>query len=141
MVNFWLTTIQKENFEVVQEELLWGSTSYHERSLRKISQDDKVVFYLKGGNLGGIYTVCSEIQENEEEIFPRSNIELVVKLKPLIVPKMDKFSHFNERLIQNLSFIEKKDQWGMYMQNFARELSSEDYNIIEGEMKKQIQSD
>ncbi len=43
-----------------------------------------------------------------------------------------------KRLVPNLSFIEKKDLWGVYLQGSIRTIPEEDFRFIESEMKKVI---
>ena len=43
-----------------------------------------------------------------------------------------------KKLVPDLSFIEKKDRWGVYLQGSIREIPEEDFRLIESEMRKVI---
>lgn len=43
-----------------------------------------------------------------------------------------------KKLVPNLSFIERKEIWGVYLQGSLRQIPEEDFRLIESEMKKAI---
>jgi len=43
-----------------------------------------------------------------------------------------------KKLVPNLTFIERKEIWGVYFQGSVRQIPEEDFRFIESEMKKVI---
>lgn len=81
---------------------------------------------------GEYYEDHSKLWTDEEEVWPSrcpSEPELLLQDDELIDAK---------KLVPNLTFIEKKESWGVYLQGSVREIPEEDFRFIESEMRKVI---
>jgi hypothetical protein len=101
---------------------------------------DRVVYYvMKLQKFGASATITGEYFEDasklwtdDEEMWPArrpSEADIVLEDDELIDAK---------RLVPDLSFIQKKDVWGVYFQGSIRSIPEEDFRLIESEMKKVV---
>jgi hypothetical protein len=101
---------------------------------------DKVVYYVMGlQKFGATARITGEYIEdqkkvwtNDDEMWPArrpSEPEIVLQDDELVDAK---------KLVPDLSFIERKDHWGVYLQGSIREIPEEDFRLIESEMRKII---
>ena len=105
-----------------------------------MKKGDRIVYYIMGlQKFGATAVITGEYYEDhnklwtdEEEVWPSrcpSEQELVLQDHELIDAK---------KLVPNLTFIEKKETWGAYLQGSIREIPEEDFRFIESEMRKVI---
>ena len=57
--------------------------------------------------------------------------------EPEIVLDDDEFIDV-KRLVNDISFIKKKEHWGAYFQGSIKQIPEEDFKLIESEMRKKI---
>jgi predicted RNA-binding protein len=142
-MKYWLVVTSAENFKHDRENLgfkLQGIPIRFKRQVQKMSVGDKVVYYIMGlQKFGAIARITGEYVEdyakvwaNDGELWPArrpSEREISLQDDELIDAK---------KLVPDLSFIEKKDRWGVYLQGSIREIPEEDFRLIESEMRKVI---
>ena len=122
-MRYWLIVTSAENFKHDRQLLgfkLQGIPIRYKRRLQKMKVGDKVTYYIMGlQKFGAIARITGEYLEdyakvwkNDGEMWPArrpSEPEISLQDDELIDAK---------KLVPDLSFIEKKDRWGVY---FARE--------------------
>jgi predicted RNA-binding protein len=142
-MNYWLVVTSAENFKHDRENLgfrLQGIPIRYKRQLQKMKVGDKVAYYIMGlQKFGAIARITGEYLEdyakvwiNDDEMWPArrpSEPEISLQDDELIDAK---------KLVPDLSFIEKKDRWGVYLQGSIREIPEEDFRLIESEMRKVV---
>ena len=142
-MKYWLVVTSAENFKHDRENLgfsLQGIPMRYKRQVQKMNLGDKVVYYIMGlQKFGAIARITGEYVEdhskvwiNDDEKWPArrpSEQEISLQDDELIDAK---------KLVPDLSFIEKKDRWGVYLQGSIREIPEEDFRLIESEMRKVI---
>ena len=110
----------------------------YKRQVQKMKVGEKVVYYIMGlQKFGAIARITGEYFEdktkvwtNNDEMWPArrpSEPEIILEDDELIDAK---------KLVPDLSFMEKKEYWGVYLQGSIREIPEEDYRLIESEMRK-----
>ena len=114
----------------------------HKNTIAKVKPGDRLVFYVKQERkakevlepkIVGIFEVVSEPYTDSSRIFkspPHLNeaYPLRVKIKPLKLGELE-----FKPLIPMLKFITNKKRWsGHLMGKAMREISEEDYKLIEG---------
>jgi predicted RNA-binding protein len=76
---FWLCILNRENFEAVRKEQVWGVAERHKKQLSRAKPGELCAFYLiaegAGDNrkepiIGGIAEIASEPYEDLSDIFP-----------------------------------------------------------------------
>jgi predicted RNA-binding protein len=142
-MNYWLVVTSAPNFRYDRETLKFSTQGLPRRfrkSVQKMKTGDKVVYYIMGlQRFGATATITGEYYEDhkkiwtdDEEMWPsrcKSEPDIVLSDDELIDAK---------KLVPNLSFIEKKDVWGVYLQGSIRQIAEEDFRLIESEMRKVI---
>lgn len=142
-MNYWLVVTSPENFDLDREKLQFayqGLPHRYRNTVRKMQVGDKVIYYIMmRQRFGATATVTGEYFEDnaklwidDDEIWPArraSKADIVLRDEELIDAK---------KLVPYLSFIEKKDHWGVYLQGSIRQIPEEDFRLIESEMRKAI---
>lgn len=142
-MNFWLIVTSPDNFKYDREHLgfrLQGIPIRYRNSLQKVQISDKVVYYIMTLQKFGATAIItgdyvedhSKVWTDEEEMWPArrpSQPDIILQDDELIDAK---------KLVPNLSFIEKKEHWGTYLQGSIRQIPEEDFRLIESEMKKVV---
>lgn len=143
----WLCILNRENFEIIKENFVWGVSERHKNVLNKAKSGDLCAFYLinegigKEPSIGGIFEVTSETYIDFSNIFPskRTSIEVYpyrLKLKPIHIFKKE--LRFRP-LISTLSFIINKNNYAGHLQGKAMiNISSDDMKIISESAKMQV---
>lgn len=142
-MNYWLVVTSASNFKLDREVLKFqtqGLPYRFRKSVQKMKKGDKVAYYIMGlQRFGATATITGEYYEDhkklwtdQDEIWPSrcaSDPDLVLLDDELIDAK---------KLVPNLSFIDRKDFWGVYLQGSIRQIPEDDFKLIESEMKKVI---
>lgn len=142
-MNYWLVITSPSNFRHDRETLKFkaqGLPYRFRKSVQRMQRGDKVVYYIMGlQRFGATATVTGEYYEDdsklwtdEEEMWPArcpSEPDLVLLDDELIDAK---------KLVPNLSFIQRKNVWGTYLQGSIKQIPEDDFKLIESEMKKII---
>jgi predicted RNA-binding protein len=142
-MNYWLVVTSAANFRLDREVLKFKAQGLPHRfrdSVRRMSKGDKVAYYIMGlQRFGATATITGDHYEDhtkiwtdDDEMWPArcpSDPELVLNDDELIDAK---------KLVPNLSFIKRKEVWGVYLQGSIRQLPEEDFKLIESEMRKVI---
>lgn len=135
----WLCILNRENFEVVKEQLVWGVSEHHKKRLESTKPGDICAFYLvsegprKRPAIGGIFKVESESYEDQSDLFPfkRSTTEKYpyrVRLTPV---KLFEPVLVFKPLIPHMKFITNKRKYGSHVMGRAMlKISEEDINFI-----------
>jgi predicted RNA-binding protein len=144
MPKYYVITTSPENFEIDKRTsgfTVQGLKEKHKKTVQKWEPGDRVVYYInKIGKFGGIAEVVSgyyrddtKIWAEKDELWPSR-----AKTKPIIVLEKEDFLDVR-RYIDKLSFIKDRfspEFWGLAFQGSVREISEEDYQYIESEMRK-----
>ena len=141
-MTFWLIVTSPANFKRDREFLGFRiqGLPFDRRSVQKMQLGDKVVYYIMSlQKFGATASITGEYFEehkklwtDDDEVWPArraSESEIILRDDELIDAK---------KLVPNLSFIEKKEVWGVYLQGSIREIPEEDFRLIESEMKKVV---
>jgi predicted RNA-binding protein len=143
----WLCILNRTNFEIVKENLIWGVSDRHKRELNKANPGELCAFYLicetyrgerKGSAIGGILEVASESYEDTKPIFfPKQTISnhtsqevypnrIQLKILTIFNPEIP-----FKLLIPELTFITNKKKYcGHVMGKAMREIPESDMNLI-----------
>ncbi len=142
-MNYWLVVTSPENFDLDREKLHFAYQGLPHRfrnSVRKMQVGDKVVYYIMTRQrfgatatiTGDFFEDNSKLWTDDDEMWPSRRPS-----KPDIVLRDDELIDA-KKLVPYLSFIEKKDRWGVYLQGSIRQIPEEDFRLIESEMRKAI---
>lgn len=140
-MNYWLIVTSAANFKLDRESLKFktqGLPHRFRKSVMKMDVGDKVVYYIMGlQRFGAIAAITGKYYEDHnklwtdnDEVWPSrcpSQPEIILEDDELIDAK---------KLVPNLSFIEKKEKWGVYLQGSIRQISEDDFRLIDSEMRK-----
>lgn len=138
----WLCILNRENFKVVREKLVWGVDERHKNEIQKAKPGDLCAFYLivEGTGtkriesaIGGISEIDSKPYEDHSDIFPYQKTPNDTYPYRVKLGKMEVFEpelQFKQ-LIPDLSFITNKKNYSSYMLGRAmRTLPKEDIKKI-----------
>lgn len=142
-MNYWLVVTSPNNFKHDRERLNFqyqGLPHRFRKQVQKMKTGDRVVYYImKTQKFGATATITGEyfydtkkLWIEDDEMWPArcsSKADIVLEDDELIDAK---------KLVPDLSFIEKKDVWGVYFQGSIKTIPEEDFRLIESEMKKII---
>jgi predicted RNA-binding protein len=108
--------------------------------VKKFRPGDRVVYYIKGIQkigaiaeiISGYYHDESRIWTDEDEVWPSRS-----KSTPIMVLDDDELLDI-KKIKDDLLLVQKypKERWGFAFQGSIREITEEDYNLIESEMRK-----
>jgi predicted RNA-binding protein len=140
-MKYWLVVTSYENFKYDREILgfkFQGLPYRFRKQVQKMQIGDKVVYYImKLQKFGAIATIMGDYFEdsakiwvNDDEMWPARR-----ESKPDIVLLDDELIDV-KRLVNDLSFIKRKDVWGVFFQGSIRNIPEDDFRLIESEMKK-----
>ena len=142
-MKYWIIVTSPENFRYDREFLqfkIQGIPNRFRKQVQKMLIGDRVVYYImKLQKFGATATITGEyffdeskVWIDEDEMWPArrpSKADIILQDDELIDSK---------KLVPDLSFIEKKENWGVYFQGSLRTIPEEDFRLIESEMKKMI---
>ncbi len=140
-MQYWLIVTSPENFRFDREHLnfkLQGLPYRFRKQVKKMQIGDRVAYYImKIQKFGATATITGEylndatkLWTDKDEVWPARRPS-----KPDIVLDDDELIDA-KKLLPDLSFIEKKDVWGIYFQGSIKTIPEEDFKLIESEMKK-----
>jgi len=142
-MQYWLVVTSSENFKHDREILKFkfqGLPHRFRKQVQKMKAGDRVAYYImKMRKFGATATITGEYYHDtqklwldDDEMWPArcpSKADIVLEDDELIDAK---------KLVPDLSFIDKKDVWGVYFQGSIKTIPEEDFRLIESEMKKII---
>ena len=130
MTNHWLCITTITNYMITESDNVWGVEKRYESRLNKLKPGDKVIFYLKGRQFGGIFQVKSKPYKDENKIFYGGKFQYRIKLKPIKTPKDMHF--LTDGMIKNLDLFKFKDhRWKFELYGKTiMPLSKKDFNHI-----------
>lgn len=142
-MKYWLVVTSPKNFRHDRENLnfrMQGIPYRYRKTVQNMQVGDKILYYVMTlQKFGAITSVIGDYIEDhskmwtdEDEMWPSRR-----PTKPEIVLQDDELIDA-KKLVPNLSFIENKKNWGVYLQGSIREIPEEDFRFIESEMKKVI---
>jgi predicted RNA-binding protein len=140
-MNYWMVVTSPENFKYDREVLgfkLQGLPHRFRKQVLRMEIGDRVVYYImKLQKFGATATITGDYFEDSEKVWIDKDEMWPArrKSKPDIVLNDDELID-TKRLVSDLSFIEKKDFWGVYFQGSIKTIPEEDFRLIESEMKK-----
>jgi predicted RNA-binding protein len=134
----WLCILNRENFKVVKEQLVWGVSERHKTRLISTKQGDICAFYLisdvdRVPAIGGVFKVESDPYEDWSDIFPfkRSETEIYphrVRLSPIKVFEPELIF---KPMVQDMKFITNKRHYAGHVMGRAMfEIPEEDIKLI-----------
>ncbi|KAL9654259.1 hypothetical protein ABK040_010291 [Willaertia magna] len=142
---YWLIVASKDHVSKGKELGIAQACHGKDGPLKRMKTGDRVVYYssklvFENGstktNICQCFTAIGTISNQDTPY----QVEMTPTFKPWrINVNYDKDSKIVniKSMIDKLSFIENKKSWGMYFRGGFRELSEDDFNVIETEMIKQ----
>lgn len=136
MVNYWMCSVNRQNFDKVVQHNVWGVTDLNKGSLQKSEEEDYLLFYIHGEQaIGGAFMVKKGPYRESKAIFSGGTYPYRVGISPHIVPK--KSLPFTPELRSRLRFITNKSYWSGHFRRAMRTIPEEDYRMIVAELEKQ----
>ena len=142
-MKYWLIVTSPDNFRFDRDHLKFkfqGIPNRFRKQVQKMSVGDRVVYYvMKLQKFGATATITGEYFHDESKIWTDKDEMWPARRpsKPDIVLEDDELVDA-KKLVPDLSFIEKKDVWGVYFQGSIKIIPEEDFRLIESEMKKVV---
>ena len=144
MIQYWLCILNRGNWDVVQQKLIWGVAKHHRNSIGKVKIGDQLIFYvigqeINGKRLGsaivGRAKAASEVFTDTSKIFGSGSVKNVAELFPLRIRLSNLKSSEEEipfrPLIPELEFIRNKKKWSGHIQGLAmRQIPRDDFEKI-----------
>jgi predicted RNA-binding protein len=146
MPKYYIITTSPENFDIDRKTsgfTVQGLKERHKSTVQKWQPGDKIVYYInKIGKFGAIAEIISGYFKDDAKIWSENDEKWPsrAKSRPIIILEKDEFLDVR-RYIDNLTLIKNKfspENWGLAFQGSVREISEEDYQFIESEMRKVI---
>ena len=121
IIYYWICITNKDNWNVIANEHIWGVKYSQKRNIERIEIGDKIIFYVKGGMLKGIFESNSTMYESKKklfnphplgdqnEIYPlRINLKLITPsiLESNIIEILEEISFIIKKRIGLLIFLE-----------------------------------
>jgi predicted RNA-binding protein len=142
-MRYWLVVTSPANFRHDRDVLgfkVQGLALRFRKQVQKMAIGDRIAYYImKLQKFGATATITGDYYEDQakvwtddEEMWPARRPS-----KPDIVLNDDELIDA-KKLIPDLSFIPKKDVWGVYFQGSIKTIPEEDFRLIESEMRKVI---
>jgi len=146
MPKYYIITTSPENFDIERKTsgfTVQGLKERHKSTVQKWQPGDKIVYYInKIGKFGAIAEIISGYFKDDAKIWSENDEKWPsrAKSRPIIILEKDEFLDVR-RYIDILTLIKNKfspENWGLAFQGSVREISEEDYQFIESEMRKVI---
>jgi len=68
-INYWLWSVNKDNWPQVKDENIWGSKATHEQIQSIVKPDDFIIFYVTGTKqIKGIFEVVDEWKDDSQNL-------------------------------------------------------------------------
>lgn len=140
-MQYWLIVTSPENFKHNKDVLgfkILGLRRHYMKTVQRLQPEDRVVYYIKGLKkfgatatiIGTYYEDSTKVWTDERQIWP-----LRCPLKPNYILNFDDLLDA-KKLINDLSFIELKTNWGSHFQGSIKQIPEQDFKLIETEIKK-----
>jgi len=142
-VTYWLAISNRDNWEIVKKENIWGVAYRHRFSIEKVKKGDVVLFYVSSQKIDnantpiiitGVFEVLSSFYIDKKRIFlvPKTMDDEVfpyrIKLKPI---KIFREPIEFKPIVRKMKFITNKKRWGGHIRGKAmRVIPEEDYKFI-----------
>lgn len=142
-MQYWLIVTSTENFKhdrEVHKFKLQGVPVRFKKQVQKMDIGDKVVLYImKAQKFGAITRIAGEYYEDNTKVWLDDDEMWAARRKqePEIILEDDEFIDA-KRLVNDLSFVKRKEHWGAYFQGSIKQIPEEDFKLIESEMRKII---
>jgi len=134
---YWLCITNKENWEIIKEENLWGIPE--KRKMPDIKPSDKLIFYVKQEGpkdypkIVGVFEAISEPFDDKTKIFkapPNSNEVYPHRVKLKLEKIFDPPKNFKE-IKDKVSFIKNKQYWSLSLLGRAMiKINENDFKIL-----------
>jgi len=140
-MKFWLIVTSPDNFRYDREHLKFkyqGIPHRFRKQVQRMEVGDRVAYYvMKLQKFGATATITGEYFHDTTKLWTEDDEMWPARApsKPNIILEDDELIDA-KKLVPDLSFIEKKDFWGIYFQGSIRTIPEEDFRLIESEMRK-----
>ena len=129
MVNYWICSVNRQNFDKVIQHNVWGVTDRFKGNLQKTEEGDHLLFYIYGEQtIGGAFQIKKGPYRDSKAIFSGGTFSHRVGIAPVILPKNP--LPFNPELRARLQFITNKARWSGHLRQAMRTIPEEDYELI-----------
>jgi predicted RNA-binding protein len=129
-MQYWLVITSPDNFKFDRENLnfkLQGLPHRFRKQVQKMAVGDRVAYYImKLQKFGATATITGDYFEESSK---PSEPNIILNDDELIDAK---------KLVTDLTFIKRKERWGVFFQGSIKTIPEEDFKLIESEMKKTI---
>ncbi len=139
MSKYWIGVASKEHVDKGVKDGFMQLCHGRHRPLSKIKKGDRILYYSpnkvfgKRDNLKS-FTAVGKVVDNNiykvkiDDTFEawRKDVEFDKEIKSVKI----------KPIIEDLSFIENKEKWGVYFRSGVKEISKTDYEVIYNKMKE-----
>ena len=138
-MNYWICITNQKNWDIINDKGVWGVSQTYMNILSQVEMGDKILFYIKGGKVKGIFMAISKMYKNNEKVFNSTSIFKENEIFPYrinikrISNEIIGISVYN--ILQNLKITKDKKNWGACFFRAMIKISIEDYKILEQKMK------
>lgn len=144
-MQYWLVVTSPENFKHDREVLgfkFQGLPHRFRKQVQNMQPGDRVVYYIVGSQkFGATATIAGKYFEDHtkawtdrKEMWPSrcpSEPDFVLNDDELLDAK---------KVVKDLTFIEKKEIWGVYFQGSIKQIPEVDFKLIESEIRNIVQA-
>jgi predicted RNA-binding protein len=143
--NYYLLNTPPEDFkiDIKNKFSIAGFPERYKNSVKKFKPGDRIVYYIKGEYVfGAITEITGKYYYDETQIWSDWFNLFPVRIETKPVYFCEKFENmiFVKNIWDNLNFIKSKKKWGAYFQGSFRNLTKEDYKVIENALKENLES-
>ena len=124
--------INEANWDVIQNQHVWGITDRHHNTLAKTKVGDLLVFYVISKQVGGIFRVETEPMRESKRVFKGGTFPNRIKIAPVPVPKSP--VEYSAQLRAQLEFIKNKQRWSAHFRRAMLSISETDFQLIKNEL-------
>ena len=139
MTNYWICITDNKNWDVISDKCIWGVSERYMPLLSEVEIGDKVLFYIKGGKVKGIFEAVSRIYKSKEKIFDSTYIyrknEIFQYRINLKLISMDILEVNIYDIIKKLKLTKDKENWGSCFFRSMIKISIHDYKLFEKKMR------
>lgn len=142
-MQYWLIVISPENFRQEKEILGFktlGLPHRFRRIVMKMQPGDKVVYYIKSKlKFGATATITGTYYNDNNKLWTNEDRLWSARCpsEPNFVLNDDEMIDV-KKFIKYFAFIQRKKSWGVYFQGSIRQISEEEFKLIEDEIKRKI---
>jgi predicted RNA-binding protein len=107
MNNYWLFISNISNYIISASQMIWGVEERYKSKIEKTKKGDKIIFYLIGRHIGGIFEVTSDVYFDDKKIFDGGIYPYRINIRPV---KISENVHIlTDSMIKNLDIFKNKD--------------------------------